>query len=154
METGDVVLTPGACWHGHGHDGDEPAYWLDGLDVPATHLLEPMFFEEHPDKYVKILSVATSSPYRFTRDAIAAALDRAKPDPDGMHGPRIDLETPDMPSMGLTMERLDSGKRTRRQRSTANRICGGRRQRRDHDRRQAFCVAARRHGRRSDLEQI
>ena len=22
METGDVVLTPGWCWHGHGHDGD------------------------------------------------------------------------------------------------------------------------------------
>src|SRR6266508_974726 len=122
METGDVVLTPGACWHGHGHDGDEPAYWLDGLDVPATHLLEPMFFEEHPDKYEKILSVATSSPYRFTRNAIAAALDRAKPDPDGMHGARIDLEAPDMPSMGLSMERLESGRKTRRQRSTANRI--------------------------------
>jgi gentisate 1,2-dioxygenase len=75
METGDVVLTPGNCWHGHGHD-----------------------------------------------DTIAAALDRAKPDPDGMHGARIDLEAPDMPSMGLTMERLDSGGRTRRQRSTANRI--------------------------------
>ena len=25
METGDVVLTPGWCWHGHGHDGDQPA---------------------------------------------------------------------------------------------------------------------------------
>ena len=122
METGDVVLTPGNCWHGHGHDGDEPAYWFDGLDVPATHLLEPMFFEEHPDKYEKIRSVATSSPYRFARDAIAAALDRAKPHPDGMHGPRIDLEAPDMPSMGLTMERLDRGGRTRRQRSTANRV--------------------------------
>jgi gentisate 1,2-dioxygenase len=34
METGDVVLTPGWCWHEHGHDGDEPAYWFDGLDVP------------------------------------------------------------------------------------------------------------------------
>ena len=22
METGDVVLTPGWCWHGHGHDGE------------------------------------------------------------------------------------------------------------------------------------
>ena len=81
-----------------------------------------MFFEEHPDKYEKIRSVATSSPYRFARDAIAAALDRAKPDPDGMHGPRIDLEAPDMPSMGLTMERLGRGGRTRRQRSTANRV--------------------------------
>jgi gentisate 1,2-dioxygenase len=31
METGDIVLTPGGHWHGHGHDGSEPAYWLDGL---------------------------------------------------------------------------------------------------------------------------
>ena len=54
METGDVVLTPGWCWHGHGHDGDEPAYWFDGLDVPLTHLLEPMFFQEHPQKHAKI----------------------------------------------------------------------------------------------------
>ena len=30
METGDVVLTPGWCWHAHGHDGDRPAYWFDG----------------------------------------------------------------------------------------------------------------------------
>ena len=59
METGDVVLTPGGCWHGHGHDGDRAAYWFDGLDVPVTHLLEPMFFEEHPDKYEKIARVVS-----------------------------------------------------------------------------------------------
>ena len=51
METGDVVLTPGWCWHGHGHDGDQPAYWFDGLDVPLTQLLEPMFYQEHPDRH-------------------------------------------------------------------------------------------------------
>jgi gentisate 1,2-dioxygenase len=55
METGDIVLTPGGCWHGHGHEGAQPAYWFDGLDVPLTHLLEPVFFDEHPDKYEKII---------------------------------------------------------------------------------------------------
>jgi hypothetical protein len=70
METGDVVLTPGWCWHGHGHDGDRPAYWFDGLDVPLTHLLEPMFFEEHPQKYQKVERVAQTSPYRFKREDI------------------------------------------------------------------------------------
>ena len=122
METGDVVLTPGWCWHGHGHDGDEPAYWLDGLDVPLTHLFETMFFEEHPQKYEPVIRVAQTSPYRFSRDAMAQALDRAKPDPEGLHGPRIDLAAPEMPPMALTMERLASGQKTRRQRSTANRI--------------------------------
>jgi gentisate 1,2-dioxygenase len=122
MESGDVVLTPGWCWHGHGHDGDRPAYWLDGLDVPATHLLEPMFFEEHPDRYEMITSVATTSPFRFTRDSMAKALDQAHDDPEGLHGPRINLDSTDMPSMGLSMERLQAGRRTRRQRSTANHI--------------------------------
>ena len=122
METGDVVLTPGWCWHGHGHDGNNAAYWLDGLDVPLTHLLEPMFFEDHPDRYEPIVSVAATSPFRFTRDAIARALDQAKPDHEGFHGQRISLETPDMPPMALSMERLEAGVRTRRQRSTANRI--------------------------------
>ncbi len=83
METGDVVLTPGWCWHGHGHDGSEPAYWFDGLDVPLTHLLEPMFYEEHPDKHARVERLVTSSPFRFTRAAIARGLDDAKPDPEG-----------------------------------------------------------------------
>jgi gentisate 1,2-dioxygenase len=122
MESGDVVLTPGGHWHGHGHEGDKPAYWLDGLDIPSVHLMEPMFYEEHPDKYEQITSVATSSPFRFSRESILARLDKAKGDPDGAHGPRVTLETPDMPMMGLTVERLGSGAQTRSQRSTANRI--------------------------------
>jgi gentisate 1,2-dioxygenase len=122
METGDVVLTPGWSWHGHGHDGTEPAYWFDGLDVPLTQLLEPMFFQEYPQKYEKVERVATSSPFRFTRDDISRGLDAAKADPDGFHGPRITLAAPDMPPMGLSMERLSSGTRTRRYRTTANTI--------------------------------
>ncbi len=122
METGDVVLTPGWYWHGHGHDGDEPAYWFDGLDVPLTHLLEPMFFEEHPDKYEKIERVVRSSPFRFTRDDIARRLDEASPDPDHFHGRRITLAAPEMPTMSLAVERLDVGTSTRRYRSTANSI--------------------------------
>jgi gentisate 1,2-dioxygenase len=122
METGDVVLTPGWCWHGHGHDGDKPAYWFDGLDVPLTHLLEPMFFQEHPQKHEKVERVVQASPFRFTREDIARQLDAAKADGDGFHGPRVTLEAPSMPPIGLTMERLSSGDRTRCYRTTANTI--------------------------------
>jgi gentisate 1,2-dioxygenase len=122
MESGDIVLTPGGHWHGHGHEGAEPAYWLDGLDIPSVHLMEPMFFEEHPDKYEKITSVAASSRFRFSRDSILTRLDSAKGDPAGAHGPRVTLEAPDMPTMGLTVEKLGTGSQTRRHRSTANRI--------------------------------
>jgi gentisate 1,2-dioxygenase len=120
METGDVVLTPGWCWHGHGHDGDRPAYWFDGLDVPLTHLLEPMFYQEHPERHEKVERVVQRSPFRFTREDIARKLDAAKADGEGFHGPRVELEAPDMPPMGLKMERLSVGRNTRRYRTTAN----------------------------------
>lgn len=122
METGDVVLTPGWCWHGHGHDGDQPAYWFDGLDVPLTHLLEPMFYQEHPQKYEKVERVVQTSPFRFTRGDIARRLDAVQADAEGFHGPRVTLAAPDMPPMGLTTERLASGTKTRRYRTTANTI--------------------------------
>jgi gentisate 1,2-dioxygenase len=122
METGDVVLTPGWCWHGHGHDGQDPAYWFDGLDVPLTKMLEAMFYEEHPQEFEPVKSVATDSPYRFTRDSIARNLDQARPHPEGHHGARIALAAPEMPTMGLSMERLTAGTKTRRQRSTANEV--------------------------------
>jgi gentisate 1,2-dioxygenase len=122
IETGDIVLTPGGCWHGLGHEGAEPAYWFDGLDVPLTHLLEPVFFDEHPDKYEKIDQVVTTSPFRFTRDEIARRLDAAPPDPDNFHGRRIVLAAPDMPTMSLAVDRLESGQRTRRCRSTVNTV--------------------------------
>jgi gentisate 1,2-dioxygenase len=122
MESGDVVLTPGGCWHGHGHDGDVPAYWLDVLDVPLTHLLEPMYYEEHPERYPPPVKTVSESPYRFSRDSIARRLDKARSDNEGFHGPRIELPAPTMPVMALSVERLAAGGRTRRQRSTANHI--------------------------------
>jgi gentisate 1,2-dioxygenase len=122
METGDVVLTPGWCWHAHGHDGDKPAYWFDGLDVPLTQLLEPMFYEEHPQRREKIERVATTSPYRFARADIARKLDKVKADPEGFHGALINLAAPEMPTMGLTVERLTDGATTRPYRTTANTI--------------------------------
>jgi gentisate 1,2-dioxygenase len=122
METGDVVLTPGWCWHEHGHDGDEPAYWFDGLDVPFVRTLENMFFEDNPVPFDPKPRPVATSPYRFPRDEIARRLDAAVADNEGFHGPRITLEAPTMPTMQLTMERLAVGARTRRQRSTANRI--------------------------------
>jgi len=122
METGDIVLTPGWCWHGHGHDGDAPAYWLDGLDVPLTALLEPMFFEPHPDGYAKVDRVTPDSPYRFTWETIQARLDGASPDDEGYFGRRIGLEADEMPTIAITVERLEAGQTTRRYRHSANTV--------------------------------
>ncbi|MGB0631175.1 MAG: cupin domain-containing protein [Alphaproteobacteria bacterium] len=120
METGDIVLTPGWCWHGHGHDGDRPAYWLDGLDVPLTHLLEPMFFEEHPDGFAPVERVTPDSPYRFTWDSIRKRTEQADPDPDGYFGRRVRLEAEEMPTIGIYVDRLEAGQTTRKFRHSAN----------------------------------
>ncbi len=90
--------------------------------MPLTQLLEPMFYEEHPQRREKIERVATTSPYRFARDDIARKLDKVIADPEGFHGERIDLAAPEMPTMGLTVERLTAGASTRRYRTTANMI--------------------------------
>lgn len=122
MDTGDVVLTPGWQWHGHGHDGDRPAYWFDGLDVPLVHLLEPMFVEDHPDGFERVETVTEDSPLRFSRDSIRRGLDAAAPDPEGVEGARVALDAPDIPTMGLTVHRFESGARTRPRRATANAV--------------------------------
>lgn len=123
MESGDVVLTPGRSWHGHGHDGSETAYWLDILDIPFTHLLEPVFFELMPHgQREEVREVAETGPFRFSAAQIARDLDAASAPEDGRHGPRITLPTPSMPSMELLVERLAAGTSTRRHRSTGNRV--------------------------------
>lgn len=66
MESGDIVLTPGNHWHGHGHDGNEQAYWFDCLDLPLVHLLEPMRYEDHPQTWEPIVETVQESPMRLT----------------------------------------------------------------------------------------
>jgi gentisate 1,2-dioxygenase len=39
MERGDFLLTPSGHWHEHGHTGDGPMIWLDGLDSPFVNKL-------------------------------------------------------------------------------------------------------------------
>jgi gentisate 1,2-dioxygenase len=122
METGDIVLTPGWHWHGHGHDGDRPAYWMDGLDVPLVHLMEQMFFEEHPDGWENVEVVTETSPNRFTWESTQRGLDKAKADPEGFHGPRIHLPAPTMPTIGIFVEKLAAGTKTRPYRTSASSI--------------------------------
>jgi gentisate 1,2-dioxygenase len=48
MLEGDLILTPGGCWHDHGHDGDRPVVWLDALDLPLFVYLEGSYAVEAP----------------------------------------------------------------------------------------------------------
>jgi gentisate 1,2-dioxygenase len=48
MQPGDLILTPGWCWHDHGNETDEVVVWMDGLDVPLTKALNSIFFQMNP----------------------------------------------------------------------------------------------------------
>ena len=122
MESGDIVLTPGGCWHGHGHDGSEQAFWVDGLDVPLTHLLEPMFYEPHPEEWEPVVNEGVHSPMRFAWADTLAALDAAPPDASEHFGTTISLPAPTMPTLSLKASRWPAGWRSRPFRQTANTV--------------------------------
>ena len=48
MEEGDLVTTPGWCWHEHVHQGDEPIVWLDVLDASLHRYLGTDAFQPGP----------------------------------------------------------------------------------------------------------
>jgi gentisate 1,2-dioxygenase len=49
MHAGDFILTPSWTYHDHGNPGDQPAIWLDGLDIPMVNLFSASFAEHHPE---------------------------------------------------------------------------------------------------------
>lgn len=65
MVTGDVLLTPSFSWHSHYNAGASNAYWVDVLNVPMVQLLEPMFFEEHPEDKQPVQSKKFEHPFRI-----------------------------------------------------------------------------------------
>jgi gentisate 1,2-dioxygenase len=118
MESGDVVLTPGWCWHGHGHDGAEQAYWFDGLDVPLTQLLEPMFFEEHPQGFETVTETSPESPMRFTWGWIQDELRNGET--SEFFGRSIELPAATMPTLHLKVHAWPAGWRNPPYRHAAN----------------------------------
>ena len=122
MGPGDVLLTPNWHWHGHGNEGGTPAYWIDFLDTPLIHALEPMFFEPHPESYEPVARTDAHSPMRFSWRDTLARLDAARSDPSGPYGTQIALGDPAMKTIGLAMMRLEAGVATAAHRTTANNI--------------------------------
>ncbi|MEJ7930040.1 cupin domain-containing protein [Ramlibacter sp. AN1015] len=113
MESGDIVLTPGGSWHGHGHDGAEQAYWFDCLDIPLVHLLEPMSSEEHPQGWEPEVIDEPSSPMRFawadTQRALDAQAASDAPAQSRLFGTTIELAAPSMPTIGIKVHRMAPG---------------------------------------------
>ena len=119
MKPGDVLLTPGNCWHGHGNEGSRPGYWIDFLDVPLVHLIEPMFLDFW-DGLQPVEKTSRDSSFVFPLEQSLARLAAASPDEHGRL--RVQLGADDMPTLGLYMAKLAAGAWSKPLRSTENQV--------------------------------
>ena len=133
MEVGDLILTPSWVWHDHGHEGDVPVVWLDGLDIPLVRYMGPVFAEPYPEKEFpagrptgdnmaryggNMLPFETQNspvfhyPYAKTRETLEQLSDAQ--DLDARHGIKLEYINPAtggpaMPTLGTFMQKLPRG---------------------------------------------
>jgi gentisate 1,2-dioxygenase len=118
MVPGDVLLTPNWRWHGHSNESRSNAYWIDFLDVPLVHFLEPMFFEQYPGGLEAADSVDAASPMRFP---FADTRARLASQPESRPGEReVELGPPHIDTIALKVSRLQAGAALSSGRTTAN----------------------------------
>lgn len=124
MRPGDVLLTPSFMWHEHAYDGPpgDDCYWVDVLDVPLIHLLEPMFFERHPTGTQADPEDLDEAAIAFRHADSMARLDAAQSCETGMADREIELGAPAMPTVALHVQRMASGFRSATCQTTANSI--------------------------------
>lgn len=122
MRPGDVLLTPSWAWHSHANEGAEPCYWMDFLDVPLVHLLEPMFYEPHPAGIETDVERLETAPIAFRWADTLARLDaeQARLGADAVVA--VDLGPAELATIGLRMLRVPAGRATPAVRTTANAI--------------------------------
>ena len=122
MRPGDVLLTPNWSWHGHGNESSSAAYWIDFLDTPLIHALEPMFFEPHPEVYEPVRRIAVDSPMRFAWDVTQRQLREKADTLSTTDTAEIALGDPAMTTIALHMIGLMRSVETAARRTTANNV--------------------------------
>ena len=144
MAEGDLILTPGWCWHEHVHRGARPVIWLDGLNSPLHRYLGTASFEPGPAPRLPdtvpdaAYSVAGMLPvteaddhrhspvFRYTYAAARAAASAAPAGQDGTRHVRYANPSTGGPAMALMdhqLMQIDPGVVTLPMRSTSNAIC-------------------------------
>lgn len=79
MERGDVVLTPAWTWHEHKHEGTEPVFWLDGLDVGLVRTLAASFFEPYQEEFYPLKPKEHYSSEQFVNGAFKKLNETVEP---------------------------------------------------------------------------
>ena len=76
-------------------------YWLDFLDVPLVHLLEPMFYEAFPGGHQPVTSEPNGHPFVYSRAWVIEEIAKQPVDSGGVR--RLSLPTLDyIPTIALT----------------------------------------------------
>ncbi len=122
MRPGDVLLTPSWAWHSHANDGAQQCTWMDFLDVPLVHLLEPMFYQPHPDGLETEVEALDESPIAFRWEDTLAKLDAAQAQTGPDTPVTIELGPAQLDTIALHMMRIGAGQTMTTIRTTANAI--------------------------------
>ena len=150
MHQGDFVITPSWTWHDHGHQGEGPMVWLDGLDMHIVNLLNCSFRENYPSGVHPVVRTEGSAwtasghnllpidykpgnqttpifnyPYRVTRETLDQ-LSRSS-DPDPCHGFKMRYVNPatggsPIPTLFTAMQLLPKGFKSDPFRTTAGTV--------------------------------
>lgn len=78
MERGDLILTPSWTWHDHGHEGEQPMIWMDGLDVGLIKNLAASFFESFGEEAHPLQGKSNASVARYSHGSYRPINDRDK----------------------------------------------------------------------------
>jgi gentisate 1,2-dioxygenase len=120
MVPGDVLLTPNWCWHSHYNEGTQDAYWIDFLDVPLVHLLEPMFYEQDPAGVQAVTATPAAHEFWFPERQTRAMLAAVPASPGGVSS--ITLPTPSFKTIELRFHDFHAGASTPMRRTTASSV--------------------------------
>jgi gentisate 1,2-dioxygenase len=87
-----------------------------------VHLLEPMFFERHPEGFESEIEDLAAAPLVFRWEDILQQLDSANKSSSGEADQLVELGHPALDSMALFMLRFSAGSSSIRLQTTANSI--------------------------------
>jgi gentisate 1,2-dioxygenase len=65
LQRGDFAINPPWHWHDHGSEGDDPAVWMDALDVPLNNYLDAPFFEHAAKDVQQVTAVIDESVLKY-----------------------------------------------------------------------------------------
>ncbi|MBV9439355.1 MAG: cupin domain-containing protein [Candidatus Eremiobacteraeota bacterium] len=84
MQRGDVILTPSWEYHDHGHEGESPMVWLDGLDLPVYQFFPANFAQPYAEPQYPSRPASEDSHLKYPWAPVQRLLDAA-PGPFAMY---------------------------------------------------------------------